>query len=101
MKYNGLEEKDGKLSITFNEDNRMGDVVEELVWGLGAIEVMVIGHAYTQMDGTCPAMFYSENTDLVYIVDLNDERFSKGETVTVEGRTPDKYDREVIEDEIA
>ena len=101
MEYRGFSEENGKLTITFDEQRKKGDVVEELVWGLGAIEVIDIGEAYTQMDGTCPAMFYSWETDMVYIVDLNDERFMKGETVTIEGRKPDEWDRELIDIEMA
>ena len=101
MEYRGFSEENGKLSITFDEDNRKGDVVEELVWGLDEIEIMVIGEAHTNEYGTCPAMFYSPETDMVYVVDLNDERFINGETVTIEGRTPDKWDREIIDREVA
>ena len=101
MQHRGFEEKDNRISITFDEQARKGDVVEELVWGLGEIEITVIGEAHTNEYGTCPAMFYSEYTDTVYIIDLNDERFMRGETVTIEGRKPDKWDREVIEKEIA
>ena len=91
-------EHEGRLTIALSEEARKGDEVEELVWELGAIEVNPVGEAYTQMDGTCPCLFYSFLSGLVYMIDLNAdcEKLMSGETVTIEGREPSEDEKELI-----
>ena len=94
--------KDNTLTIRFDEELRKGDEVENLAFALEDADIGFIGEAYTQMDGTCPAMLYSYWSDLVYTIDLvgDYDKLMRGETVVLVGRTPSAEDRELIENDI-
>lgn len=94
-------ETNNKLTMTFDKDADVRDEVEEICFGLGDIDINPVGEAYVQMDGTCPSMWYSLYSGLVFIIDLvhDCERLKKGETVTIEGRVPTDEEMESIRDE--
>ena len=85
-----FEEKDNKIIFSFAEEERNCDEVETLCSILGGNSIYPVGEAYVQMDGTCPSMWYSMYSGLVFIIDLVHDcaRLKKGETVTIEGREP-------------
>ena len=89
MKDN-FEEKDNRIIFSFAEEERNWDEVETLCFILGENNIYPVGEAYTQLDGTCPSLWYSMYSGLVFIIDLvhDCEKLKHGETITIEGKNP-------------
>ena len=98
---NTFHEENNRITFSFDEKEREYDEVETLCNILGGNDIYPVGEAYTQMDGTCPSLWYSMYSGMVYIIDLNGDckQLKEGKTVIIEGHNPSDEEWESIKEE--
>lgn len=97
--------KNGNIDVRLEPDrlesiqNGRTSVIEELLWELDSVDTYAISDEYCLSNYDMGCTLYSCYADVIFILSFGEalETLPAGKTMKLYARTPDKYDREIIQ----